>query len=288
MGQTVLVSGATGFIGRRVVRFLQSIPECRVIATGRNEEPLRALGVEYAVYDLSEHRGDCYELLGRPDALIHLAWDGLPNYHELFHVERNLMDSYRFLKAMVQQGLPRLTVAGTCYEYGMQNGCLDEKTPPCPTVCYAVAKDALRRFLEALGRFHPFRLRWARLFFAYGDGQPARSLFPQLDQALASGAESFDMSGGEQLRDYLSVEEMAEALAKVALQDRYDGVINVCSGRPVSVRRLVERRIAEKGGSLRLNLGALPYPDYEPMAYWGDATRLRQAIDAYRKDFDRE
>ena len=87
------------------------------------------------------------------------------------------------------------------------------------------------------------------------------------------------MSGGEQLRDYLPVEEASRLLAMIAMQDRYEGIVNICSGKPVSVRRLVEERIALHGGAMRLNLGALPYPEYEPMAYWGDAARLRKIVE---------
>jgi dTDP-6-deoxy-L-talose 4-dehydrogenase (NAD+) len=275
---TIAVTGATGFIGRHVVSCLKAAGAGRIVASGRDRERLGQLGVDHVVYDTDSEEREPFRLFGNPDVLIHLAWQGLPNYHALFHLEDNLMSNYRFLKRMIEGGLSRLTVAGTCYEYGLQSGSLSEAASPAPVTSYAVAKDALRRFLERLVQHRAVRLSWARFFFLYGDGQHEKALIPQLEKAIAAGADSFPMSGGEQLRDYLPVEEAARLLAAVALQDGVDGIFNVCSGKPVSVRRLVEERVAARESSIRLDLGALPYPDYEPMAYWGDRTKLDAAL----------
>lgn len=273
---TIAVTGASGFIGRHVMRWLSRRRGCRVVACGRNREKLQKLGVEYIVHDLSIERADSYDLLGRPDGLIHLAWEGLPRYNDPVHIEENLFASYRFLRTMIAGGLPSLTVAGTCYEYGLRTGSLSEDVAPRPTTCYGIAKNSLRVFLEEMRKRYPFRLMWTRLFFLYGEGQHPRSLIPQLDMAMMRREESFAMSGGEQLRDYLPVEEASRLLVLLAMQDKHEGIVNVCSGAPISVRRLVEERIIRQGGAIRLDLGVFPYPDYEPMAYWGDAARLRK------------
>jgi len=86
------------------------------------------------------------------------------------------------------------------------------------------------------------------------------------------------MSGGEQLRDYLPVTEVARALVSLALAKKDTGAINICSGTPISVRKLVEDLIKENGWSITLNLGHYPYPDYEPMAFWGDSGKLSTFI----------
>ena len=76
------------------------------------------------------------------------------------------------------------------------------------------------------------------------------------------------MSGGEQLRDYLPIEDIVEQLADLHESSRC-GTYNICSGKPISVRRLVEKRVKESGSNIKLNLGYYPYPDYEPMEFWG-------------------
>ncbi len=215
---------------------------------------------------------------GRPDALIHLAWGGLPNYASLHHFERELPAHYAVLKRLVEDGLTTLVVAGTCFEYGMQSGPLDETRAAAPANPYALAKDALRRQLQQLQRELPFSLTWARLFYLHGEGQAASALLPQLRRAVAAGKPSFAMSGGEQLRDYLAVEQAADHLVALAGKRREHGIVNVCSGRPVSVRSLVEGWIAANHWSIGLDLGRYPYPEHEPMAFWGDARKLKQCL----------
>ena len=224
--------------------------------------------------DIRAASDDVFEQIGRPDALIHLAWGGLPNYRSLHHFEQELPAQYRFLSNLIAAGLNNLVVVGTCFEYGMQSGPLSEELPARPDNPYGYAKDSLRRQLEYLRAARPFNLTWARLFYLHGEGQAASSLLPLLRQAVARGDSVFNMSGGEQLRDYLPVSEVARCLVALALKRADHGVVNLCSGRPISVRRLVEGWIAENNWSIELNLGHYPYPDYEPMAFWGDRRKL--------------
>lgn len=181
-----------------------------------------------------------------------------------------------------------MAVAGTCLEYGLKNGCLSEDLNTDPVVNYGLGKDILRRYIEALNRSYSFHFKWLRLFYTYGPGQNDSSLLPRIARAVLSRSESLDTSGGEQLRDYLPVGEMAELLAKVSLQTTYDGIFNICSGRPISIRSFIEKHIKKMDSKLKLNLGALPYLDYEPMAFWGDVTKLNMAIKAFDNEYRNE
>jgi dTDP-6-deoxy-L-talose 4-dehydrogenase (NAD+) len=274
------VSGATGFVGRHVVAALERAE----VATTLWVRPSAALpaswsGHRVARIDIQAPPPDAFARLGAPDTLIHLAWGGLPNYGSARHVEHELPAHEALLRALVEQGLGALVVAGTCFEYGMQSGRLDETKDAAPANAYALAKDTLRRRLEALQRERPFALTWARLFYLYGDGQAPTALWPQLQRAAESGAPTFPMSGGEQLRDYLAIERAADELVALALKRQNLGIVNVCSGTPVSVRELVERWIAENGWSIRPELGCYPYSPHEPMAFWGDRAKLDRALE---------
>ena len=270
----IAVTGASGFIGRAVLGALSRRGMEAVACAHANLEPLTSAGYKAVALDLHEAPDDAFGRLGRPDVLIHLAWGGLPNYRSLHHVESELPVQYRFLRGLVEAGLASMVVAGTCFEYGMQSGPLHEDLPARPENPYGFAKDALRRELEFLKATKPFALTWARLFYLHGEGQAETSLLSQLRRAVAAGEKVFNMSGGEQLRDYLAVDEAAELLVELAVSHRDAGVVNVCSGRPVSVRRLVEGWIRDNGWSIGLNLGHYPYPDYEPMAFWGERRKL--------------
>lgn len=274
----ILVTGAAGFIGRHVVAALLSRGH-QVTAVDRDEHRARRTvwynQCRFIACDIHRPMTSPRGVFGNAEAVIHLAWPGLPDYNALFHYEVNLPADYRFLKSLITDGYSQLLVTGTCLEYGMQNGCLKEEMTTRPANPYATAKDTLRKFLEMLKREIPFTLQWARLFYMNGEGQHSTSLLALLDRAIEQGDLTFKMSGGEQLRDYLPVEQVAFHLAAIVENRKFDGVINVCSGKPISVRKLVESHIAERQAGIRLNLGHHPYPDYEPMAFWGDASRLQ-------------
>ncbi len=271
----IAVTGATGFLGRHLVpALIQHGADVTVMVRPGTEEKPWTKGLAKAEIDLGAPPTDAFERLGMPEVVVHLAWQGLPNYNSLHHFETELPNQYCFLKLLVEGGLPRLVVTGTCSEYGVQSGALVETLPTVPANPYGFAKDGLRRQLEYLKLRRAFALVWARLFYMFGEGQAVNSLLPQLERALAGGERIFNMSGGEQLRDYLPVTEIARILTCLAAGSADLGVVNVCSGNPVSVRGMVESWLSERGADISLNRGYYPYPDYEAMAFWGDRRKL--------------
>lgn len=277
----VLVTGATGFIGNYVIQELLK-RNYDVIATSASLEKAQTFlwynKVKYIPFRLQDidNAIDYYKFFQSPDVLIHLAWEGLPNYKSAFHIEENLPRQLKLLDNLINNGLRDLSVTGTCFEYGMQEGCLSEDMDALPANPYAIAKNTLRQKLQDLALKKNISFKWIRLFYMYGKGQSPNSLLSQLDKAIAEGQEVFNMSGGEQQRDYLPVEKMVEYIVNIALQDKVTGVINCCSGKPTRVKDLVENYLAAINKNIKLNLGYYPYPDYEPMYFWGDNTKLKK------------
>lgn len=288
----VLVTGATGFIGNYVIKELL-LHNCTVTATSSNKAKAEKADwyaqVKYIPFRLEAFNDDInyYSFFGNPDLVIHLAWEGLPHYKEAFHVEENLPRHLALLKNMISNGLKDLLVTGTCFEYGMKEGCLKEDMETEPANPYAVAKDQLRRKLEVFAVEKRIHFKWVRLFYMYGRGQSPNSLFSQLDKALTNREPVFNMSGGEQGRDYLPVQTVADNIVAIALQNETEGIINCCSGRPVTVKELVEQYLAEKKRTIKLNLGFYPYADYEPMNFWGDNSKLKAIIKNDQMSIDR-
>ena len=280
----VLVTGATGFIGNYVVQELLT-QGYHVLATSADPNKVRRMSwftqVKYIPFDLGnmDPSTNYFQFFKNPDLLIHLAWEGLPNYKSSFHVQVNLPRQKAFLENLIQNGLSDLTVTGTCLEYGMQEGALREDMPALPSNPYATAKDDLRKSLQSLQGTHSFSLKWIRLFYMYGKGQNPNSLLSQLDNAMNENKKIFNMSGGEQVRDYLPVEKVAEYIVKIALQKEVTGIINCCSRKPVTIKEFVEDYLKEKNKNIQLNLGYYPYPDYEPMRFWGDNSKLKTILE---------
>ena len=279
----ILVTGATGFIGNYVVKELLK-NNYEVIATSSTEEKAKSFSwfsqVKYIPFNLENFNNEInyFEFFDHPDLVIHLAWEGLPNYKSSFHVDTNLPRHTAFLQNLIVNGLHDITVTGTCFEYGIQEGCLNEELPAMPANPYAVAKDTLRNNLQQMQLQQVFQLKWIRLFYMYGNGQNPNSLLSQLDRALANGETVFNMSGGEQLRDYLPVEKVAEYIVRIALQNTETGIINCCSGKPITVKQFVEDYLKANNKNISLNLGYYPYADYEPLYFWGDDKKLKSII----------
>ncbi len=282
----VLVTGATGFVGYHVIHALLATNTVEVIATAIDADNAKTKDwydkvtfIPFSIDEQSiEQTHNLYTYFRLPDAVIHLAWEGLPNYMQLFHFERVLPRQFMFLKKLIEQGVLNVNVIGTCLEYGMREGKLSEAMYTKPNTAYGLAKDTLRRQLDILRGQVDFDLKWIRLFYVYGIGQNPNSLIAQLDKAIDRGDTTFNMSGGEQQRDYLAIERAARYITAITLQDDVVGIINCCSGKPITVNALVDNRIKERNAAIQLNKGVYPYLDFEPFAFWGDNTKLKKII----------
>jgi nucleoside-diphosphate-sugar epimerase len=280
----ILVTGATGYLGRHVVEILLQ-RGLEVVATASAKKDAVKMpwfqNVAFLPLDINGFNKDenLYKYFNKPDAMIHLAWGNLDDFKSEIHVDKHLPNHYAFLSQLSGEGLKDITVTGTCLEYGLQEGCLQENLPTKPVVPYAEAKNELRKSLQRLQPIQISSLKWLRLFYMYGEGQQSKSLISQLDKAIALGEDCFNMSGGEQERDFLPVKEMAALIVAIGLQENVSDIINCCSGKPVMVKDFVTNYLAQQNQTIKLNLGYYPYPDYEPMRFWGSNKKLKKYLE---------
>lgn len=273
----IAVSGATGFIGRYVLAALaERGAHAIALVRGSSRDAGAAQIVEC---DLADPSTADWHRIGAPDLLIHLAWEGLPNYRSDAHVDVELPRQYAFLRACIESGLPRLLVSGTCLEYGLQSGELREETAPQPTTAYGLAKHRLHLQLRELQRTHRCSIGWLRLFYLYGAGQAPTSLYAQLRAAIARGDAQFPMSPGDQVRDFMPIETAARQIVELALRGGVDGVVNVCGGEPRTVVEQVRLWLSQWSADIALQRGAFGYPDYEPREFWGSRARLDACLE---------
>jgi len=265
----VIVTGATGFIGQNLVPLLLS-NKYQVIVVTRDSARIKQFdwANNVRIVELDIHSCNIDMDVEPGTGLIHLAWQGLPNYNAAFHFEENLPHNYRFIQSLVLSGVNQVLTTGTCAEFGFKTGSIASNAITLPENSYAFAKDSLRKQLEFFSKDYQFCLQWARLYYMYGPGQNPQSIIPQLDAAIDNNEDIFNMSGGEQLRDYLSIEAVVQQLFNLYKKNQ-NGVFNICSGNPISVRSLVEDRIKERGSTIKPNFGYYPYPDSETMSFWG-------------------
>ena len=108
-----------------------------------------------------------------------------------------------------------------------------------------------------------------RLFYLFGEFQSKHSLYSQLVRDIENNSEYFNMSAGEQIRDFLPVEDAVIQIIKFSVETNSSILANICSGKPVSVRSFVENIINERKSKIKINLGHFKYSDIEPLAFWG-------------------
>jgi nucleoside-diphosphate-sugar epimerase len=279
----VLVTGANGFIGAQLVKVLLD-RHCQVAALVRPASRLdrladrleRLLVLRCQLADrprLSQYLTDF-----RPDVCLHLAWYAEPGHYLTSSTNiESLTDSLALQQALIGAGCRHMVVTGTCAEYDTDCGYLRENSPLRPQTLYAATKHSLQVIGSAVATAAGMRFAWARLFFLYGPGEDERRMVPALIKSLLTG-QHFRATSGEQIRDYLHVEDVATALWAIAARGLV-GPVNIASGQPISVRAMMQQLAGAIGRPELVDFGSLPHRAWEPPFIVGDNTRLRTETD---------
>lgn len=241
----VLLTGTTGFIGSHTARSLIEAGHhvSAVIRSGANTSRItdivsRLDVVQADMFDESELKRIVSQI--RPEACLHLAWYTEPGiYLSSRENIRCLTASLGLASALTNAGCKRFVGVGSCFEYDLSQGFLSESSPLLPGSLYAACKLGCAYALEQIGLLSGIQTAWARLFYLYGPGEDARRLVPAVANALIRG-EHVPVSSGEAIRDFLHARDAADALRAV-LESDLIGPVNIGSGRPVSVREVVEK-----------------------------------------------
>lgn len=284
----VLVTGATGGLGRLIINQLL-LTGCKVVATSRNSEKAHQSDffdkVTYIQYDINDKTSlDLFSYFGKPDSVIHLAWEKLDDYKNEAHLTTILENHKAFIFNLLSHGLKDFNGIGTCYEYGIKEGLLKEDFESVPVLPYSQAKNALREFIESLSITYSFNFKWVRVFYVFGDTGGRKNLYSNLITAIKHNDNSFNMSGGEQIRDFLSPNEVAKKIVEISIQNKVIGIINCCSGKPIKLKDFIDAFLSTNSYQIKLNLGYFPYPDYEPMMTWGSTEKFDSIKNNSKKD----
>ncbi len=266
--KNVIITGATGYIGQNLIPLLLDC-DYKITAIGRDVNKAKKFKwynrVKFKKIDIKKNFKSINIKPGT--GLIHLAWDGLSNYKSILHSESRDW-SYNLIEFLISKGLSKVLITGTCLEYGLTNGLKKSSMKTLPSSEYSREKELLRNQILNLRQKYSFNFQWARLFYIYGNNQNSNTLFSQLEEAIKKKRLTFNMSPGDQIRDYLHINEVIRQLLGLYSSDK-EGVYNICSGKPEIIKRMVEKNIKQSKSNLKLNFGYYPYNDYEPNKFWG-------------------
>lgn len=184
-------------------------------------------------------------------SLVHLAWEGLPHYGSELHVSAELPIQIEFVSAAVRAGARRIVIAGSCFEYGDVEGPIAESFQCCPTTRYGEAKVRLSEECRLLMTRYDVEVIWLRLFFPYGPGQRADSLYGQLAAHHAERhLHPFELRSPNRVHDFVAVSHVAGIIVDAAVFGAAEFALNVGSGRPSTVYEQARRVVAENRWSV--------------------------------------
>ena len=272
----ILVTGANGYIGRHVVSTLLD-EGCEVIACDINTDGVdsRATKFNFNIFSLPEV--NIYELFQTPDVCLHMAWRNGFVHNSQTHLS-DLSAHYNFLTRMIDGGLKQLAVMGSMHEVGYWEGAIDETTPCNPTSMYGIAKDALRRAIILYGQQHNTIIQWLRCYYILGDDRKSSSIFGKILKAADEGKATFPFTTGKNKYDFIQLDELAKLIAAAITQTEVSGIINCCTGNPISLAERVEAFISENNIKIKLEYGVFPDRPYDSPCVYGDATKINQIL----------
>jgi len=279
----VLVTGAGGFIGKHLCKALFK-EDATVVGLVRSEIDSKYLSEQYVV-DISSEiyvRQIINEV--KPEYVVHLAsnksrGDNPRTYSEAYR--NNLIGSLNIINACQNNHmLLKFVTLGSSDEYGKLRVPFKETEKEAPINAYGASKLAVTELLKTLARSNGFSSVILRPSIVYGPGQDDSMFLPALIRALVAG-NSFDMSLGEQTRDFVYVDDLVQAIIQALLAPSLCGdVINISSATPIRIDALAKMtaNILGKGAEELLKFGAKDYRTSDVMQYWAANTLAKSLL----------
>lgn len=279
----VLVTGASGFIGRYTLPFLRHLGyEVYPVSS----KPLISSEVTWIQANLLNSH-EIYALMQqvRPSHLLHFAWETTPG--KFWSSPKNLewvTASLDLFQAFSKTGGKRAVVAGTCAEYDWNTNSPLHETSSChPNTFYGACKAGLHQILDLFSKQNEISLAWGRIFHLYGPSEHPDRFIPTLIRKLRL-KEPVPCTHGNQIRDFMHTHDVASAFVAL-LESDLQGPVNIASGEPASLREIGTKIAEQLGSEDLLQWGSLPMPPHEPLQLIASTRCLYQEL-CWKRTYD--
>lgn len=271
----IAVTGANGYIGRFVTKILLD-NGYDVVAVDLKFDGVdtRAIQCKASIFEVGD---DIFRIIGEPERCIHLAWQDGFVHNALSHME-NLSGHVSFLRHLMDGGCKDITIMGTMHEIGYWEGKIEADTPCSPLSLYGIAKNALRQSILSIAKDKNVNLKWLRAYYILGDDLHNNSIFTKLVKAEEEGKKEFPFTSGKNKYDFIDVKDLGKQIAAACIQNEFTGIINACTGRPISLGDKTEDFIRTKNMKIKLKYGAFPDRVYDSPIVYGDSRIIEEIM----------
>lgn len=270
----IAIVGGSSYIGSNLIKNISKNKNVNIVSTYCNFKNNPNKKIHYLKLDINKIKKNTFEYLGYPDVVLNLSWPDLNNYKSKSHFKTFLMQR-RLIKNLIDNGCKNLIMTGTCLEYGKRNGQLKENMKSNPSLPYAKAKLQLLMFLKSYKKKKKFNLIWLRLFYIYGINSKKNTLYNQVKNFEKGKIKKLDISG-YLIRDYLSIKDVCEKIKKIIFLKKDIGVLNICSGKPILIKKIVAKFILNKKKMRLINFKKKNSYLYEGNNFWGNDNKFNK------------
>lgn len=271
----IAITGANGYIGSNLVKkCLDNGYEVTAVDIKNQYIDSRA---EYVNIDIFDEKAEAFEKMKSPDVLIHLAWRNGFVHNDISHLE-DLPKHFCFLGKMIEKGVKYISVLGSMHEIGYFEGEITGSTPCNPMSLYGISKNALRQSMEALVKDKDVCFHWLRAYYIIGDDLRSNSIFGKLMRKAMDGKKEFPLNSGKNKCDFISIDDLCKQIMVASVQGEVNGIINICSGKPVALGQRVEKYIKENNLEIKLNYGVFPDRPYDSPCVYGNADKINEIL----------
>ena len=270
----ILITGANGYLGQGITKaildFGNEVIAADIKCTNVDDRAQKKCCDLFSI-------DNPYEYFEQPDVLLHLAWrDGFVHYSNA-HID-DLPKHFAFIKSFAEAGCKHIVAMGSMHEIGFYEGSINENTPCHPTTPYGIGKNALRDLTQMLCNQNNIIFQWLRGYYIVGNSKYGSSIFSKITAAVEEGKKEFPFTLGQNQYDFIDYSDFCTQVAAVVGQQKEQGIINICSGRPEKLADRVERFIKENNYDIELQYGMFPDRPYDSKAIWGDNSKIERIM----------